>query len=131
MRRFLLGVLLLIGIGYVVSTGHRPREPGSGTPAPPREPTQEERIRSTWWPGFNQINVVSDCDLAAQQQALSPSTFSTFLIPWTILEHPERLRITVLRGFDAQNVFGATIRSQYRCLVDATTGNIIEVTIAP
>lgn len=68
-----------------------------------------------------EIEFVSACDTILQQVVVSPSSLD--LHRWTY-GFAGQDTVVVVRPFDSQNSFGATIRSKYRCEIDASTMNI-------
>lgn len=68
-----------------------------------------------------EIEFVSACDTILQQVVVSPSSLDLHRWSYGFAGHDT---VVVERPFDSQNSFGATIRSSYRCEIDASTSNI-------
>jgi hypothetical protein len=74
-----------------------------------------------------EIEFVSACDIIVQNVVVSPSSLN-MASSWAF-EFGKNNEMIVRRAFDSQNAFGAMIRSQYRCVIDASTSNIKALTV--
>lgn len=72
--------------------------------------------------GKREVEFVTSCDLLLEQAVVSPSSLA-MQGAWSTA-FGEGDTIIFRRAFDSQNSFGATIRSKYRCDVDAITGKV-------
>jgi hypothetical protein len=122
----LLNLLIAVVLGVVVVRWLTvdPPPDAARQPAPVHA---VERAIQAWAPTFDEIDTVTNCDLAAKRQLLAPDTMDKH--SWMILQHPDLGQVTVLRNFSAQNGFGAQVAQHYRCLVDSPSGKLIEVNI--
>lgn len=69
-----------------------------------------------------EVEYVSACDTILRQAVVSPSSLD--MHRWSF-GFTDGDAVVVERAFDSQNSFGAMIRSQYRCEIDAATSNIL------
>jgi hypothetical protein len=74
-----------------------------------------------------EIEFVSACDLIVREVVVSPSSLE-MASRWAF-EFGGNNDMIVRRAFDSQNSFGAMIRSQYWCVIDARTSNIKGLTV--
>ncbi|WP_430427880.1 hypothetical protein [Parasphingorhabdus sp.] len=63
---------------------------------------------------------VSICDETAQAVLKSKNSYDPSG-QYDFSKHPTSGRVTIVRGFDAENSFGGTVSSEYRCLLNATS----------
>lgn len=68
-----------------------------------------------------EIEFVSACDGILEMALVSPSSLDTHRWRYQVTDTG---KVIIERPFDSQNSFGATIRSSYRCEIDAMTTNI-------
>lgn len=71
--------------------------------------------------GAKEIEYVTACDLILQQVVASPSSLD--MKSWRF-GFGSGDKVVIQRPFDAQNAFGAMVRAQYRCEIDARTNGI-------
>ncbi len=69
-----------------------------------------------------ELEFVSNCDILLQEALVSPSSLD-MRGRWR-MDFGKGDTVTFRRAFDSQNAFGATLRAQYRCDVDASSGRI-------
>lgn len=96
--------------GCTLSSVSRCKE-GAVTPLSPAQMVAKEK----------EIEFVSACDTILQITLVSPASLD--LHRWSY-GFADDHTVVVERPFDSQNSFGATIRSTYRCEIDALTTNI-------
>ena len=77
---------------------------------------------------LSEADVVSRCDIAVQSAMRSQGSFDTAW-QWEFTRHPSTGRVTVVRDFEADNAFGATLSSQYECVVKAADMELVSLRI--
>lgn len=72
--------------------------------------------------------IVGSCDRAVKSAMQSRGSYDP---SWSYQyrKHPEKGRVSVGREFEAQNAFGATLSSEYECIVDAKTRDLLSLRI--
>lgn len=93
---------------------------GTATAEQPTSPAEEAAKAK-------EIEFVSACDMILQQALVSPSSLDMSW-KWAV-EVAGKNTVVIRRNFDSQNSFGAMIRSQYVCKINATTTNIEGFTV--
>jgi len=76
----------------------------------------------------SEVEVVTRCDRAAKIAMKSQSSFDAAW-SWKFMKHPKNGRVTVIRDFEAQNAFGANLSSQYECIVDAKSMELLSLRV--
>lgn len=71
--------------------------------------------------GDKEVEYVSACDLILDKVLVSPSSLDKHRWAYGLGSGDT---VVVERPFDSQNGFGATVRGQYRCEIDASNSNI-------
>ena len=77
---------------------------------------------------LSEADVVSKCDMAVQSAMRSQGSFDTAW-QWQFTRHTATGRVTVVRDFEADNAFGATLSSQYECVVNAADMVLVSLRI--
>lgn len=77
---------------------------------------------------ISESEIVTKCDIAVKSMMASKSSFDTSF-GWDFSRHTATKRVTVLREFEAQNGFGATLSSQYECVVDVANMEFVSLRI--
>ncbi len=101
---------------------------GEEKPEAASEPLTERQKNSQIISQLSEAEIASSCDLAVKSTLKSKGSFDTAW-SWKFLKDPKSGRVVVLREFEAQNGFGGTISSEYRCLVDAKTKLLVQLAI--
>jgi hypothetical protein len=84
--------------------------------------------RSARWKDFKEADAVSQCDILIMRTAVNRSSVDTAW-GWDTFKDDDTGHVTIERDYDAQNAFGATISSRYRCIFDADTKRVIGLSI--
>lgn len=96
------------------------------SPAP--EPLTEKQQNQSYISQLSEAEIASTCDLATKATMKSKGSFDTAW-KWDYLQYPDAAQVVVIREFEAQNGFGATMSSAYRCVVDAKTKSLVQLAI--
>lgn len=125
-----LGFVILVAIAMPnpekVASIEKPGE--QEKPEVASEPLTERQKNYQIIAQLSEAEIASSCDLAVKSALKSKGSFDTAW-SWKFLKDPKSGRVVVLREFEAQNGFGGTISSEYRCLVDAKTKLLIQLAI--
>lgn len=84
--------------------------------------------RSARWKDFKEADAVSQCDILIMRTAVNRSSVDTAW-GWDTFKDDETGHVTIERDFDAQNAFGGTISSRYRCIFDADAKQVIGLSV--
>ena len=87
-----------------------------------------KRQLSAAFDDLSESEVATKCDITVQSAMKSQSSFDTAW-KWEFKRQTSTGRVSVTRNFEAQNAFGATLSSQYNCVVDAASMQIVSLSI--
>lgn len=107
-----------------IATKDRFQDTGEQTSATVAPPAPE----SAAFDDLSEADVVSRCDIAVQSAMKSESSFDTAW-QWELTKHAATGRVTVVRDFEAENAFGASLSSQYECIVNAADMELVSLRI--
>lgn len=94
----------------------------------PKETTAPVVTNSAALENVSEVRVVSGCDRIVKAAMKSRGSYDA---SWSYdyRKHPTKGQVSVTREFEAQNSFGATLSSEYVCIVDAKSMTPVSIRI--
>lgn len=119
--RWIAGGAAIIGAAALMPQTERLSEPG-------RTGTADANPSASMWVDFDEPTAVVLCDQMVAATAVNRGSVKTAW-RWTVSKNGTDGRATIERDFEAKNALGGEISSRYRCVVDRTGRQIIDLSV--